>query len=229
MSALYAGLVAAVFEDDVITPDDHERLRAYRAKHRITPQHHETVLQALGYSIEAFEYKVLQGEEIDAYAHVVAATLEETESEPEEAGVRLAAYREVHHVDAVMAAKALKQLGMTPAQFEARCHKPSEGAVETYAAMLHTLLLRNTVSEADELRREEYRKAHGISDTAHVQAFRFFSSARICPPTFPNLHTKPIFTSCSNPRPTSHRLTRAYSDPTSSLPSFVGATLAGSE
>lgn len=175
MSSLYPGLLAAILEDEMVTPDEEDRLRAFRAKHRISAEQHKLALEGLGYSVEVYEKRVAQGEEIDAYMHVVSATLEECESQPEEAGLRLAAYRETHSVDSSMAAKALGLLGMSPAQFEVRCSKPSDGAIATYAAMLHTALLKDSFSESEELRREDYRKAHGISDAAHVQALQSLS------------------------------------------------------
>ena len=59
-AALYAGLVAAVLEDDVITPEEQQRLRAFCKKHFITAEQHANTLQSLGYTVELFDQKVAQ-------------------------------------------------------------------------------------------------------------------------------------------------------------------------
>eukprot|EP00966_Prymnesium_polylepis_P241533 5585560-Prymnesium_polylepis.1 len=172
MASLYAGLIAAVLEDDVITPDEQQRLRAFTKKHFITAEQHRHTLQSLGYTVEQFDRKVAQGEEVDAYVHVVTATLAECEATPEEAGIRLAAYRRKHGVDGDMHAHALKLLGMSAVQLEARCHQPTDNAIATYSALLHAAMHSQTVSQADEARRDAFRREHGISDAAHALALR---------------------------------------------------------
>ena len=89
---VYAGLLAAVLEDDMITPEEHDRLGAYRAKHAISQAQHNAALEELGWSLSMYSSKLLQGSELDAYTHVLHRILEDDRVDPEEEE-RLEAYR----------------------------------------------------------------------------------------------------------------------------------------
>ena len=149
---VYSGLLAAALEDDHITPEEADRLKHYREKHKIGDAEHAAALQGLGWSCEQFDSKELLGVEAEAYAHVMAATLSDSDAAAEEVGAILAEYRRRHGVDGATQAAALKQLGLTQAQLDARCCQPTAGAVESYVAMLReTLALGASAIEADEV------------------------------------------------------------------------------
>ena len=98
---VFAGLLAAVLEDERISPDERERLDAYREKHRITDAQQSEALAALGWTDAQFAEKLTEGEELEAYGHVLQAALADDKmTEAEEA--RLAAYRKRHKVSRAM-------------------------------------------------------------------------------------------------------------------------------
>ena len=63
---VFAGLLAAVLEDERISPDERERLDAYREKHRITDAQQSEALAAIGWTDAQFAEKLTEGEELEA-------------------------------------------------------------------------------------------------------------------------------------------------------------------
>ncbi len=132
---VFAGLLAAVLEDERISPDERERLDAYREKHRITDAQQSEALAALGWTDAQFAEKLTEGEELEAYGHVLQAALADDKmTEAEEA--RLDAYRKRHKVSRAMHRAALADVGLTEAQYAAKFVGATREALGEYEALL---------------------------------------------------------------------------------------------
>ena len=153
---VYAGLLAAVLEDDMITPEENDRLGAYRAKHAISQAQHNAALEELGWSLSMYSSKLLQGSELDAYTHVLQRILEDDRVDPEEEE-RLEAYRTRHNVTQAMHRLALETLGLTEQAFLDKFVTATPAAMAEYRELISRSLQDEHLSEVDELQLLEYR------------------------------------------------------------------------
>jgi len=166
---VYAGLLAAALEDELVTPEENERLAAYRTKHNISQKQHNEALAELGWSMSLYSAKLRQGVELDAYKHVLSLVLADERVEPEEEE-RLDAYRTKHGVTQAMHHVALEQLGLTDAQFLSKFAKATPAAMEEYRELIRRALDDAQVSEVEELKLLEHRRRHHVTDEQHAQA-----------------------------------------------------------
>ena len=154
---VYAGLLAAVLEDDMITPEENDRLAAYRAKHAISQAQHNAALEELGWSLSMYSSKLLQGSELDAYTHVLQRILEDDRVDPEEEE-RLEAYRTRHNVTQAMHRLALETLGLTEQAFLDKFVTATPAAMAEYRELISRSLQDEQLSEVDELQLLECRR-----------------------------------------------------------------------
>ena len=154
---VYAGLLAAVLEDDMITPEENDRLAAYRAKHAISQAQHNAALEELGWSLSMYSSKLLQGSALDAYTHVLQRILEDDRVDPEEEE-RLEAYRTRHKVTQAMHRLALETLGLTEQAFLDKFVTATPAAMAEYRELISRSLQDEHLSEVDELQLLECRR-----------------------------------------------------------------------
>jgi len=154
---VYAGLLAAVLEDDLITPEEHERLNGYRAKHNISQAQHNKALEDVGWSVSMYSAKLRLGSELDAYTHVLHGVLSDDRVDPEEEE-RLEAYRAKHGITQAMHKVALESLRLTEAEFVAKFVTATPAALAEYRELITRALQDEQVTEVEELRLLEYRR-----------------------------------------------------------------------
>ncbi len=172
MAAVYSGLLTTLLENDFISPDDVERLAVHRVRHNVSDNDHADALRSLGYSAAEYDKKVSAGEEVEAYVHVLTATLLEGPAVVgDEEGAKIAAYRSRHAVSDSMHLAALKEVGMTPEEFESACAVLPPYGVDSYREKLRTALASGSgIAAADEVALTDFRALHGITDELHAEA-----------------------------------------------------------
>ena len=186
-----------MLEDERISPDERERLDAYREKHRITGRAGSRRRSAaIGWTDAKFAEKLTEGEELEAYGHVLQAALAEQDDRGR--GGRLAAYRKRHKVsrrdregvrrrradggavakfvgatrEALGEYEELLKEAMNDPQAPPRNSAQFCGAQFLCGARQRAILTvapqsASQVSEALEERLREHRLAHGISHGEH--------------------------------------------------------------
>ncbi len=168
---VYAGLLAAVLEDDLITPEEHERLNAYRAKHNISTAQHNGALEDLGWSLSMYSAKLRQGSELDAYTHVLHRALSDDKVDPDEEE-RLEAYRTKHAITRAMHRVALESLGLTEQEFFDKFVQATPSAMAEYRELIKRALQDEQVEEVEELRLLEHRSRHHVTDAQHAATLK---------------------------------------------------------